>query len=808
MTDLRRMAGAAAAIAMLAVAGWLALHGARAEAASDAIDVMAAKEPVVAHDVAAGWAEETALLVDRDFALIVFDVNGQGQSHVMLARVPRSGGQSSVKEISVDRGGQIESGPSIASDAEGGAWVAWTSLRDSAWAIRAARVKELDVGPEVLLSEPGGLQSQVRLDTGDKVTCFVWSVWGTTGYKILARTYDGKLGKIFTVYEGSYPVGRPDVRVLARDRLAFAWDEYLEGRFVIRMREMVGGVAADVETFGEGRPGEGFATDYPAESGIAPGDNWEPHLAGREGNLLLAWHRVPEDGFKLEPAAAVPGSVELARKAIEPAGGNETWRVRCMGDAEGNTWLVWTTRLLFHSTSLFVRKVGPEGMGRTCKIDFPMEKTFLTVFDCRLDRDLFVAWNRSGSVYLAQVTARELPASLYYLCASPWEPDSTGLSAGDTGTARSVPDDLEAEGGDSQPSGNHLVRRPGLERVGPPEPGHSTFYEGESLHVFFGDYHNHSSFSDGRAYPDICLQVARDRRHLDFAALTDHEEAAVPGQYAWTNAVESLLSQEGKFACLHGFEASKGWGRGGYGHWNVLFAAGGKDFHFERGMTPLDIYAFARDNDAILVPHHVAKKFAPHNWDYNDPVAEPVVEMCSIHGIFERPAAEDEPDMVPGHFVDDALARGYVFGFVGASDSHNCFEIARAEYGLTGVYAPSLSPRAIFQAMKQRRTFALTGGGIVVDFRCNGRLMGERLAAQDMKGALVLSGYAQCPDSIVSVEIVSNGGVVYETKVHVPEISVTWNTPVPDAETYYYLRVTSARGDLAWSSPIWIGPRQ
>jgi hypothetical protein len=168
--------------------------------------------------------------------------------------------------------------------------------------------------------------------------------------------------------------------------------------------------------------------------------------------------------------------------------------------------------------------------------------------------------------------------------------------------------------------------------------------------------------------------------------------------------------------------------------------------------------------------------------------------------------------MVEGRFVADALERGYVFGFVGGSDSHNCFKSIEMEQGLTGVYAGSLLTGNILDGITRRRTFALTGGRTILDFRCNGRLMGEELgvAASRVTGniPLTFAGYACSADSIVSLEIVSGGQVVARSEARLPEARIHWEASIPASRTYYYLRAATATGDLAWSSPIWIVPQR
>ena len=125
------------------------------------------------------------------------------------------------------------------------------------------------------------------------------------------------------------------------------------------------------------------------------------------------------------------------------------------------------------------------------------------------------------------------------------------------------------------------------------------------------------------------------------------------------------------------------------------------------------------------------------------------------------------------------------------------------ETGLMGVYAPRLSKQAIMGAIRKRRTYALTGGNIIIDFRCNGKMMGETLHRSDL---LFFTGYAASPEGIEAVELVSGGRVVHREEVGAPEFDLSLRLDAPRQETYYYLRARTPSGNRAWSSPVWIIP--
>lgn len=821
------------AAAVVLLAGSLGFGG---EAAERVRSVTAAREPVLVHDGTGGWAESPSLDATAADAFVAYQVTEDKYSGIYLARVPRTGGVLGKPSgrVRIDGGREVAAWPAVALEAreDGGKscgegvrsqadriWVAWSSCRGGRWVVKGCLVEcgdEMKTLSRTTLSAPGGFQSQVRVKSACGVTCFVWVRWDRDAYSILARIVNGKMGRIIKVYEGPNPVGRPDVHIIGPDRIMFAWDEYAGGGFVIRSRGMAGDiVGAGTDTGPGSERAAGLATEAGAESG------WEPHLAGRGSQIILAWNAVPSGGSAYGPRAwtTAAGTFDPAAVSLPT---DDTWRVRCFSDSTDGLYLAWTTRVLFRSTGLYVRRISPRGTATTHSIAFSLDKNFMNTFDCKMDRDLLVAWDYSGAIYLGQVDSSEIgegPAAPRDARVSVELSPEVGAAAGVpverpgvTGRAPGLGDwedsalyeDAWAGVGESRAA----LGAAGRAAEWPDSAGrHGVFYQGESLNVYFGDYHNHTSFSDGRAYPDISLLIAKDSRCLDFAGITDHDVTATPGELAWTGTVARYLSAPGRFAALHGFEASKGWAQHDFGHWSILFPGAGEVLHFESGMTPPDLYRFARRLGALAIPHHVAKRFAPHQWDYFDPAAERAVEICSLHGIFESLRGnEGKFDMVEGSFVEDGLARGYVFGLVGGSDSHNCFDAATMDVGLTGVYAAELTPHAVLDAMAKHRTFALTAGRTVLDFRCNGRLMGEEVEVGE--GRVVFTGYASSPDSIVSAEIVSAGEVVYRSEPKALETSVSWEASPPDSQTYYYFRVATSRGDFAWSSPIWIRPTQ
>ena len=109
--------------------------------------------------------------------------------------------------------------------------------------------------------------------------------------------------------------------------------------------------------------------------------------------------------------------------------------------------------------------------------------------------------------------------------------------------------------------------------------------------------------------------------------------------------------------------------------------------------------------------------------------------------------------------VKAALADGKKFGFVASSDNHSAFPGAYGE-GLMGALVQNLNRAEILEAIRQRRTYALTGDRIELDFRVNGAVMGADIEA----GESLDIGYSvRGRDEIEMVEVVQDGIVVHRS---------------------------------------------
>ncbi len=84
------------------------------------------------------------------------------------------------------------------------------------------------------------------------------------------------------------------------------------------------------------------------------------------------------------------------------------------------------------------------------------------------------------------------------------------------------------------------------------------------MHVYHGDLHNHTSYSDGSLTPYDAFTRAV-AAGLDFLAVTDHSYAIDDAEWADTLTQANAFTRDGAFVALRGFEYTQG----AEGHINV-----------------------------------------------------------------------------------------------------------------------------------------------------------------------------------------------------------------------------------------------
>lgn len=263
------------------------------------------------------------------------------------------------------------------------------------------------------------------------------------------------------------------------------------------------------------------------------------------------------------------------------------------------------------------------------------------------------------------------------------------------------------------------------------------------MNIFWGDLHNHCNISYG--YGSLTNALERAKEQLDFVAITGH--AMWPDMYERNEETAFTVDFHN-----YGFKKLSD-------HWNeirkTIANANSKelitfqayemhsskygDHHI---VSPSDelplIYrdspsALKRDVGvpALVIAHHIGYTpgYRGIDWNLHDENVTPLVEVFSKHGcsMYETAPYPYYHNMGPRDTRNtfyEGLTRGYHMGIVGSTDHHAGYPGSYGD-GRLAVIATDKSREAIWEALINRRTYAVTGDKIKCRFYLNDSQMGS-----------------------------------------------------------------------------------
>ena len=271
--------------------------------------------------------------------------------------------------------------------------------------------------------------------------------------------------------------------------------------------------------------------------------------------------------------------------------------------------------------------------------------------------------------------------------------------------------------------------------------------------IYWGDTHGHSGFAEGIGTAERFMRWARDDARLDYVTHSEHD--IWMDDFEWSALADNVRRfSNDDFVAFLGYEWTIGNIQGG--HHNVLFRT-----PEGRRRVPAPFFGTLSALYQGLRAHHAAEDVVviPHahqagDYRLSDPALEPLVEVMSQHGAFEW-------------FGRMYLEHGHQVGFIAASDNH----LSQPGYGapqggslsqrggLGALRAPARTRDALFDAMRNRASYATTGERMILDFTVNGAEMGSRTAfAQERRIAGRVIGTAP----IKRVTVVRNGEAIWQ----------------------------------------------
>lgn len=345
--------------------------------------------------------------------------------------------------------------------------------------------------------------------------------------------------------------------------------------------------------------------------------------------------------------------------------------------------------------------------------------------------------------------------------------------------------------------------------------------------TLWGDLHTHTRYSDGRGTPDEMFEFGLRYAALDFCAISDHAFITTDAMWEDIKGAVRRFHRPGEYVTLLGYEWSGPRDVGG--DHNVYTA--GDDMALVRSYLSYsysnlrqyhgparqaghveDLFrvlaANSRGDNLLTIPHYGGR---PGNPQWHNGMLQRGIEIFSDHR-----RSED--------WVATFLERGHRVGIVASTDNHSGnagygvrrTDVTRGRDGpffsrfspeergtaLMAVQADGLTRRAVFRAIYDRRTYATTGGRIVLHFAVEGQPMGGEVRAG---GPIRVSARFAGTDRVAMVRVVKNGRIAYSADPRSDRAEFEFVDPEGAADgAYYYLDLVQADGEKAVSSPVWV----
>ncbi|HSL95186.1 MAG TPA: CehA/McbA family metallohydrolase [Thermoleophilia bacterium] len=338
-------------------------------------------------------------------------------------------------------------------------------------------------------------------------------------------------------------------------------------------------------------------------------------------------------------------------------------------------------------------------------------------------------------------------------------------------------------------------------------------------HLYFGDLHTHTSYSDGEGTPTEAFAAAKAAR-ADFMATTDHHYQLNAWEWADTIAAAAAATDD-SFVAIAAYEyhmpgigeiniyAAEDMPRGIVGHGTTK---NGAPDHRPRENALSFVYDWIVANDAIGHWNH-PNYYVGDRWgdflDYAEQTADRDAGMCLLE-IFNKEIQEASYAM--------ALDAGWHALPSSNSDTHEANWISGEEVR-TVLLAPELTREALFEAMRERRGYGTRDRNLRVDFTVDGATIGSHtlpgaahVVAVSVENPSDADGEPADPsEDVTLLELVSDGGEVVGSYQPAEGNTATWSTTVPGGCSYIYLRVWTAgefeiAGPTAWTAPVWMTP--
>ena len=356
--------------------------------------------------------------------------------------------------------------------------------------------------------------------------------------------------------------------------------------------------------------------------------------------------------------------------------------------------------------------------------------------------------------------------------------------------------------------------------------------------LYFGQLHSHTQYSDGSGTLDSALSYIRSlpaSANVQFVAFTDHSnyfdsknapnvEAALydtslvkdsDASHSWRTYKDTIAQfnedNAGDMVAIGGFEMT--WS-GGPGHINTFNTPGIVSRNNSTLNNKTDdagmkaYYALLSQGEgtnSISQFNHPGTTFGNFkDFNYWDPVIDSRMHMVEV--------GNGEGQIGAGGYYPSyeqyimALDKGWHLAPTNNQDNHQG-KWGNANDARDVILTDNFTEEGIYDAIRALRMYATEDKNLELGYTVNGLMMGSRIETVPGKLDIEVSVYdPDRTDSIDKVEVVVNSGKVAHVWDDPAELkSGTLSVTLAPEYSYYFIRVTQKDGDLAVTSPVWVG---
>ena len=355
---------------------------------------------------------------------------------------------------------------------------------------------------------------------------------------------------------------------------------------------------------------------------------------------------------------------------------------------------------------------------------------------------------------------------------------------------------------------------------------------------YFGQLHSHTQYSDGAGTLTDALRYVENlpaSANVQFVAFTDHsnyfdsssspnEEAALynaslvkdsDASHSWKTYKDTIAKfnedNAGSMVAIGGFEMT--WS-GGPGHINTFNTPGivsrnNKTLNNKTDDAGMKAYyallSQAEGATSISQFNHPGTTFGNFkDFNYWDPVIDSRMYMVEV--------GNGEGAIGAGGYYPSyeqyimALDKGWHLAPTNNQDNHKG-KWGNANDARDVILTDDFSEQGIYEAIRALRMYATEDKNLELTYTVNGLMMGSSITeVPDKLNIEVTVNDPDASDSIAKVEVVANSGKVAYTWDNAAQLgSGKLSATLDPSYSYYFIRVTQKDGDLAVTSPVWVG---